>query len=256
MELHIRNISKTYPCGVRALTNVTLTLGGGVLGLLGPTGAGKTTLMRIVAGLLEPDEGSVSLGSIDVMKQPDAIRESLGYFAPEFGGPPGVAAVETALGTECRPVLILDDPTAGLAAPERMRMLRLVHDLGEKSVVFFATANALDVSDTCSRMAIINAGRVVLEADPRCAAGELCGRIWTREIAKEALPRVQREYAVISTKEVAGRTVVRVYSNVAPAVGFERAKPGLEDVYASALAGHIGRPLTHAATRATALEVG
>ena len=48
MELHIRDISKTYSNGVQALKGVTLTIPAGMYGLLGPNGAGKSTLMRIL----------------------------------------------------------------------------------------------------------------------------------------------------------------------------------------------------------------
>ena len=49
MELQIRDISKTYSNGVRALKDVTLTIPAGMYGLLGPNGAGKSTLMRMIA---------------------------------------------------------------------------------------------------------------------------------------------------------------------------------------------------------------
>ena len=53
MELHIRDVSKTYPNGVQALKDVTLTIPAGMYGLLRPTDAGKSTLMRILATLQE-----------------------------------------------------------------------------------------------------------------------------------------------------------------------------------------------------------
>ena len=55
MELQIRGVSKTYPNGVHALKDVTLTIPAGMYGLLGPNGAGKSTLMRMIATLQEPD---------------------------------------------------------------------------------------------------------------------------------------------------------------------------------------------------------
>lgn len=92
MTLTITNISKTYPGGVQALKNVTLTIPHGMYGLLGPNGAGKSTLMRILATLQEPDEGSVHLShsttpeqGIDVLHQKDELRKTLGYLPQEFG---------------------------------------------------------------------------------------------------------------------------------------------------------------------------
>ncbi len=54
-------------------------------GLLGPNGAGKSTLMRILATLQEPDEGSIRFGDIDVVRQKDEVRKTLGYLPEEFG---------------------------------------------------------------------------------------------------------------------------------------------------------------------------
>ena len=66
MELHNQGVSKTYPNGVQALKDVTLTIPAGMYGLLGPNGAGKSTRMSILTTLQEPDEGSVRLGDTDV----------------------------------------------------------------------------------------------------------------------------------------------------------------------------------------------
>jgi ABC-type Fe3+/spermidine/putrescine transport system ATPase subunit len=85
MELQIRNLSKTYANGVHALKNVSLTLPRGMFGLLGPNGAGKSTLMRTIATLQEPDQGSIRFGDIDVLRQKDRVRETLGYLPQEFG---------------------------------------------------------------------------------------------------------------------------------------------------------------------------
>jgi hypothetical protein len=90
-------------------------------------------------------------------------------------------------------------------------------------------------------MAIIDRGQILLEAEPLRAVDDLRGKIWRRVIAKVQLAEVEREHRVISTKLLAGRTLVRVYSDVAPGLGFEPAEPDLEDVYFSAMSGHIGR---------------
>ncbi|HEX6901998.1 MAG TPA: ABC transporter ATP-binding protein [Thermoanaerobaculia bacterium] len=92
MELNIRDVSKTYPNGTRALKDVSLDIPQGMFGLLGRNGAGKSTLMRILATLQEPDEGSIRLGDIDVIRQKDRVRETLGYLPQTFGFHPRVSA--------------------------------------------------------------------------------------------------------------------------------------------------------------------
>src|ERR1041384_7905436 len=93
MELRIQHLAKTYPNGVHALHDVTLTIPRGMFGLLGPNGAGKSTLMRTIATLQEPDAGSITLGdpsagagqAIDVLREKDRVRRTLGYLPQEFG---------------------------------------------------------------------------------------------------------------------------------------------------------------------------
>ncbi len=94
MELIIRNLCKTYPTGVRALKDVSLTISPGMFGLLGPNGAGKSTLMRILATLQEADSGSASLGGVDVLNDKDRVRQILGYLPQEFGLYPKVSAID------------------------------------------------------------------------------------------------------------------------------------------------------------------
>lgn len=83
--LSIRHVTKTYANGVKALDNISLTIPPGMYGLLGPNGAGKSTLMRILATLQEPDEGQIFLGNIDVIKEKDELRKTLGYLPQDFG---------------------------------------------------------------------------------------------------------------------------------------------------------------------------
>src|SRR5262245_23513649 len=94
MELTIRDLSKQYPKGVKALKDVSLTIPAGMFGLLGPNGAGKSTLMRIIATLQEADSGSIRLGEIDVLREKDKVRGLLGYLPQEFGLYPKVTALE------------------------------------------------------------------------------------------------------------------------------------------------------------------
>jgi ABC-2 type transport system ATP-binding protein len=94
MELTIKNLSKTYPSGVKALDNVSLTIPQGMFGLLGPNGAGKSSLMRTIATLQAPDSGSIHLDAIDALHDKQALRRVLGYLPQEFGVYPRVSAEE------------------------------------------------------------------------------------------------------------------------------------------------------------------
>lgn len=83
--LTIRDLSKTYANGVRALQGVFLDIPTGMFGLLGPNGAGKSTLMRTLATLQEPDSGTAMLDDIDIIHDKEALRRTLGYLPQQFG---------------------------------------------------------------------------------------------------------------------------------------------------------------------------
>jgi len=89
--LHIENLHKRFG-DVHALNNVSLDLKPGLFGLLGPNGAGKSTLMRTLATLQTPDEGKVTYNGVDITKDPDVIRSTLGYLPQDFGVYPRMSA--------------------------------------------------------------------------------------------------------------------------------------------------------------------
>ena len=92
MELELKGVTKTYPNGVKALDDVTLTIPHGMFGLLGPNGAGKSSLMRSVATLQAVDSGTMRFDGIDISKEPDRLRDVLGYLPQDFGVYPKVTA--------------------------------------------------------------------------------------------------------------------------------------------------------------------
>lgn len=95
MSLVLRDVSCTYPSGVRALDGVSLDVPPGMFGLLGPNGAGKSTLMRIIVTLQRPGTGSVMVDGIDALADAAAVRASLGYLPQDFGFHPNVSVQET-----------------------------------------------------------------------------------------------------------------------------------------------------------------
>ena len=91
-SLSIKNLSKTYENGVKAIDNLSLEIGNGMFGLLGPNGAGKSTLMRTIAALQEPTSGIIEFNGINILENPMFIRENLGYLPQEFGVYPKISA--------------------------------------------------------------------------------------------------------------------------------------------------------------------
>jgi ABC-2 type transport system ATP-binding protein len=285
-DLIIAGVSKTYPNGVKALQDVSLTIPAGMFGLLGPNGAGKSTLMRTIATLQEPDTGRITLGDIDVLRDKDSVRRSLGYLPQEFGVYPKVSALEmlshfavlkgiidarqraevveallnrTNLWNERKRrlgtfsggmkqrfgiaqallgnprLIIVDEPTAGLDPAERLRFNNMLSEIGENVVVILSTHIVEDISDLCSRMAIISQGRVQLTGEPIKVIEALRGKVWRKRVAREQLAEYQRNLSVISTRLVAGTTVIHVVAETRPDASFEEVAPDLEDVYFNAL---------------------
>lgn len=90
--LTIENLTKTYPNGVKALNGINLKITNGMFGLLGANGAGKSSLMRTIASLQEPSEGSIIFNEVDIIAKPQYVRENLGYLPQEFGVYPKISA--------------------------------------------------------------------------------------------------------------------------------------------------------------------
>lgn len=280
--LEIRELSKTYPNGVRALSDVSLDIPKGMFGLLGPNGAGKSSLMRTLATLQDADSGSITFNGLDVLKNPEEMRRVLGYLPQDFGVYPKVSVLDMLdhlavlkgiarkgerkgivegllqqvnlwdvrkqkLGTfsggmrqrfgiaqallGSPKLIIVDEPTAGLDPQERNRFLNLLAEISEQVVVILSTHIVEDVTDLCSKMAILGKGKVLLQGCPLESVGLLANQVWTKRIEKIALPEYQAQFQVLSTRLVSGKPQINVFSETQPEQGFEQVKPGLEDVY-------------------------
>ena len=92
MKLTIKNLSKTYKNGVKALDRVDLEIGAGMFGLLGPNGAGKSSLMRTIATIQAPDKGEIFFNEINVLEDNISLRKTLGYLPQTFGVYPKMTA--------------------------------------------------------------------------------------------------------------------------------------------------------------------
>ena len=133
-------------------------------------------------------------------------------------------------------LIIVDEPTAGLDPAERVRFLNLLSAIGEDAVVILSTHIVEDVSELCSRMAIINRGRILVEGEPLATIDSLKGKIWKRVIDKSQLEGIEHEHKVISTRLLAGKTLVHVREDAPPGRDWQEVEPSLEDVYFDTMA--------------------
>lgn len=157
----------------------------------------------------------------------DARKKAVGGFS---GGMKQRLGIGIALAG--RPtLLIVDEPTAGLDPTERHRFLNLLSEIGEEVIVILSTHIVEDVRELCRRMAIINAGEVILQGDPGQVLDEVRGHIWRKRIRRTELAAIQASLNVVSVRLVAGEPVVHVFSDTVPGDGFTAVEPSLEDVY-------------------------
>jgi ABC-2 type transport system ATP-binding protein len=152
-------------------------------------------------------------------------------------------------------LMIVDEPTAGLDPEERNRFNNLLAEIGATKVVILSTHIVDDVTDLCSRMAILVDGRIVSAGTPAALIEGLKGKVWTRAVEAEELPGLRKQFELISTRLRGGRTVIHVLSDAAPDPRFEPVSAGLAEVYFSTLHAQRkanGQPTNDAARSAAA----
>lgn len=132
-------------------------------------------------------------------------------------------------------LIIVDEPTAGLDPEERNRFHDLLSEIGENVVVLLSTHIVDDVSDLCTRMAVLAGGRVLVQGKPAELIAQLNGRVWRKTVSKDTLPRYRETHTVLSARLFAGETRIHVLAEERPEEGFEPIAPDLEDVYFSVL---------------------
>jgi ABC-type multidrug transport system ATPase subunit len=136
-------------------------------------------------------------------------------------------------------LIIVDEPTAGLDPAERNRFLNLLSSIGQNVVVILSTHIVDDVSELCSRMAMISNGELLIEGAPAQTLETIKGRVWTKIVKTDAeREAIEKSFQVISTHLVGGLHAVRVYSESSPADGFTSIDADLEDVYFLTLSRH------------------
>ena len=128
-------------------------------------------------------------------------------------------------------LIIVDEPTAGLDPTERNRFHNLLSAIGENVIVILSTHIVEDVSDLCSKMAIIKDGKVKLVGEPLTLVKDLKAQVWTGLVTKKDFKNVKNDHQVISSKLSMGKVQIRVLSDQEPIDDFIQVDPEIEDLY-------------------------
>jgi len=135
LMLTIEDLTKTYSDGTKALNNISLSLPKGMIGLLGPNGAGKSTLMRTLACLQAPDTGNITFNGINILKEPQLLRQQLGYLPQYFGVYPNMNCLT--LMKHMAALKGINKEDAAKQIPELLKLTNLSH-VAKKRVSTFS----------------------------------------------------------------------------------------------------------------------
>jgi ABC-type multidrug transport system ATPase subunit len=174
IAIKLDGLSKTYRRrrgrpGAAAVTCLCLSVQAGqVQGLLGHVGAGKTTTLKLIGGMLRPTAGRVLVNGHDVAREREATRLQV-HVALE--GDPGLAT----RALPAKPILLLDEPALGqdpLALKDQLRTLTC-----ERGTTIVLATQCLDVArGLCDRVAVLSQGRLVAEREARFLEDGFLGR--------------------------------------------------------------------------------
>lgn len=130
-------------------------------------------------------------------------------------------------------LIIVDEPTAGLDPTERRRFQTLLAELAGNRILLLSSHIVEDIAGLCTRMAMLDRGRLVAEGEPQQLVDELSGRIYRTRINAERFSDMRNTHDVLSYRPDRGQIELRIMAETAPGEEFEAVMPDLEDFYAA-----------------------
>jgi ABC-2 type transport system ATP-binding protein len=236
--LDIRNVVKIYAKNVKAVDDVSLNLPAGVVGLIGHNGAGKTSLMQMIATLTRPTSGQILFDGVDIAGKPEAIRgllemvnlhEHAGRQAAGFsGGMRRRLGIAQALLND-PDVLIVDEPTAGLDPEERLRFRHLLSEIGFRKLVIVSTHIVSDIENMASHLAIMNKGKLVGYDTPDSFVREARSQVWSATVEPRHYETLRAQVRVLQAQRNEHGIHLRIAHPSSPCAGALPAEPTLEE---------------------------
>ncbi|HTY36420.1 MAG TPA: ABC transporter ATP-binding protein [Bacteroidota bacterium] len=297
IELH--SVSKSFD-GHRAVDAVSLGIQKGeMFALVGPDGAGKTTTIRMLCGIVPPDEGELLVCGYDVRKHPGEVKDRIGYLSQKFslygdltidenieffaeihrvkeyrkrrdelleftrltpfrkrfaenlsGGMKQKLALACTL-IHTPEVIFLDEPTAGVDPVSRRDFWKILSNLLKTGITILMTTPYLDEAERCSRVAMMNDGKILVADTPQNLKGVMRGTIVelvcddirraasllrSEHLAAEVQAFGDRLNIVVDDEKKAMRKIVSAFRNNGLEISDRRViTPSLENVFISLL---------------------
>ena len=267
--LSVRELAKSFD-GMTLFTDLNFEVKRGErIAIIGNNGTGKTTIRKMINGLLTPDNGEIRLGSkvhigyydqehqvlhmdktlfqeiqdtYPIMNNTQ-IRNTLAAFLftgddvfklirDLSGGERGRVSLAKLMLSEAN-FLILDEPTAGLDPKERIRIRNLISDLSQDRIVLIATHVVSDIEFISKEILLMKNGRLIDKASPEQLQAKIQGKVFEMSVGQQELEEVKEKFEISNLFRKDGQIIVRVVTQKRPE-GYNEireAAPTLEDVY-------------------------
>lgn len=128
-------------------------------------------------------------------------------------------------------ILVVDEPTAGLDPRERIRFRNLLMELSRERVVIFSTHIIEDISSSCSKVAVLDMGKLLYLGKPADMTKKASGKVWQFKVEPEEFEEINRELRVIYHTRDGGKIKVRCLNDRRPSEEAIEVTPTLEDSY-------------------------
>ncbi len=221
--LEVKDLVKIYPGGVPALGQVCLSIPTGLFGLFGPHSAGKTTLFKILAGLLKPTAGNILLDGKKISKED--VHLMTGMELKRRMDMERTHVIDA-------PVILVDGPGAGMTPEELVDSHELLAEWAESKIVLLASQSADNISPQLSRFAVIRKGTLLGCTTREEVLEELGNAIYEGTVAPDEAQLLQGSELVTQYLEENGHYRLRLFSpsDDVPE-GFVLTAPTLQDAY-------------------------
>lgn len=275
---------------------------GELFGLVGPDGAGKTTVMRMLSSIMQPTDGNAWVAGLSVVSEGEAVKEKIGYMSQRFGLYEDLTVIENILfyadlydvpkkerplrierllgfsnltpfqdrlagrlsggmkqklGLACTlihtpEVLLLDEPTNGVDPVSRRDFWKILYDLLKEGVTIFVSTSYLDEAERCSRVCLMNRGRILMQDNPAAIKRSLglpMFEMWSDEARKavEIIKTIEgvrsaslygnKLHIAVSRSELMDDIVLELGRSGITIRGHREIIPSIEDIFISKVEG-------------------